>query len=171
MEDPTYGGWGGRFGIDTDGAYRNIVSDVFNGEEDSTYTLTRWFDDIQDDFAARADWCVESYENANHRPTVSVKEGLDLTAAPGERVKLHAKAADPDGDRLTYKWWQYFEADTYDGEEDGSLSAIGASTDTVSFMVPEDAEDGDTIHMIIEVEDNGAHGMKHYQRVIVTVEE
>ena len=176
LEDPTYGGWGGRFGIDTDGAYRNIVKDYNPYKEgddkmDGNYTLTRWFDDIQDDFAARADWCVDSYEDANHRPTVSVKEGLDLTAAPGERIKLHAKATDPDGDHLTYKWWQYFEADTYDGEEDGNLSAIGASTDTVSFVVPEDAEAGDTIHMIIEVEDNGAHGMKHYQRVVVTVEE
>lgn len=173
MEDPTYGGWGGRFGVDTDGAYRNIVEDYnpYSQREDGNYTLTRWFDDIQDDFAARADWCVKSYDKANHRPTVSVKEGLDLTAAAGERVKLHANATDPDGDDLTYKWWQYYEADTYDGESDGELSAIGTSTDTVSFVVPEDAEAGDTIHMIIEVEDDGAHGMKHYQRVIVTVAE
>ena len=173
MEDPTYGGWGGRFGVDTDGAYRNIVKDYnpYSQKEDGNYTLTRWFDDIQDDFAARADWCVKSYDKANHRPTVSVKEGLDLTAAAGERVKLHANATDPDGDDLTYKWWQYYEADTYDGESDGELSAIGTSTDTVSFVVPEDAEAGDTIHMIIEVEDDGAHGMKHYQRVIVTVAE
>lgn len=169
MEDPTYGGWGGRFGEDSDGNFRNIVSDVFNGQNDTTYTLTRWFDDIQDDFAARADWCVKSYADANHRPTVSV-DNLDLTAAPGERVKIKAKADDPDGDSLDYKWWQYFEADTYDGVEDGAISMIGASTDTMSFKVPEDAKNGDTIHMVIEVEDDGAHGMKHYQRVIITVD-
>lgn len=168
MEDPTYGGWGGRFGEDSDGNFRNIVSDVFNGKNDTTYTLTRWFDDIQDDFAARADWCVKSYADANHRPNVSV-ENLDITAAPGERVKLKATATDPDGDNLDYKWWQYFEADTYAGVEDGTISLIGASTDTMSFKVPEDAKNGDTIHMVIEVEDDGAHGMKHYQRVIVTV--
>ena len=104
MEDPTYGGWGGRFGVDTDGNYRNIVSDKFNGKDDTTYTLTRWFDDIQDDFAARADWCISSdYSKSNHRPTVKVREGIDLTAKPGERIKLHADATDPDGDRLDYK--------------------------------------------------------------------
>lgn len=116
MEDPTYGGWGGRFGVDTDGNYRNIVSDKFNGKDDTTYTLTRWFDDIQDDFAARADWCISSdYSKSNHRPTVKVREGIDLTAKPGERIKLHANATDPDGDRLDYNWWQYYEADTYSG--------------------------------------------------------
>lgn len=170
MEDPTYGGWGGRFGSDADGNYKNTVEDSFNGKLDKTYTLTRWFDDIQDDFAARADWCVSSdYSKSNHRPTVKVTEGLDLTAAPGERVKLHASATDPDGDGIDYKWWQYFEADTYDGESDGVISMIGKESDTMSFKVPEDAQDGDTIHMIIQVKDDGAHNMTHYQRVIVTV--
>ena len=132
MEDPTYGGWGGRFGVDTDGNYRNIVSDKFNGKDDTTYTLTRWFDDIQDDFAARADWCISSdYSKSNHRPTVKVREGIDLTAKPGERIKLHADATDPDGDRLDYNWWQYYEADTYSGSEDGEISMVGKESDTM----------------------------------------
>lgn len=171
MEDPTYGGWGGRFGVDTDGNYRNIVSDKFNGKDDTTYTLTRWFDDIQDDFAARADWCISSdYSKSNHRPTVKVREGIDLTAKPGERIKLHADATDPDGDRLDYNWWQYYEADTYSGSEDGEISMVGKESDTMSFVVPEDAQDGDTIHMVITVKDDGAHNMTHYQRVIVKVQ-
>lgn len=171
MEDPTYGGWGGRFGVDTDGNYRNIVSDKFNGKDDTTYTLTRWFDDIQDDFAARADWCISSdYSKSNHRPTVKVREGIDLTAKPGERIKLHADATDPDGDVLDYNWWQYYEADTYNGSEDGEISMVGKESDTMSFVVPEDAQDGDTIHMVITVKDDGAHNMTHYQRVIVKVQ-
>lgn len=171
MEDPTYGGWGGRFGVDTDGNYRNIVSDKFNGKDDTTYTLTRWFDDIQDDFAARADWCISSdYSKSNHRPTVKVREGIDLTAKPGERIKLHADATDPDGDGLDYNWWQYYEADTYNGSEDGEISMVGKESDTMSFVVPEDAQDGDTIHMVITVKDDGAHNMTHYQRVIVKVQ-
>lgn len=155
----------------TDGNYRNIVSDKFNGKDDTTYTLTRWFDDIQDDFAARADWCISSdYSKSNHRPTVKVREGIDLTAKPGERIKLHADATDPDGDRLDYNWWQYYEADTYSGSEDGEISMVGKESDTMSFVVPEDAQDGDTIHMVITVKDDGAHNMTHYQRVIVKVQ-
>jgi hypothetical protein len=32
-----------------------------------------------------------------------------------------------------------------------------------------DAKSGDTIHMIVEVQDDGAHTLKHYQRVVITV--
>lgn len=122
-------------------------------------------------FAARADWCISSdYSKSNHRPTVKVREGIDLTAKPGERIKLHADATDPDGDRLDYNWWQYYEADTYSGSEDGEISMVGKESDTMSFVVPEDAQDGDTIHMVITVKDDGAHNMTHYQRVIVKVQ-
>lgn len=119
---------------------------------------------------ARADWCVaDEFSDANHRPTVTVEEGLDLTAQPGERVKLHADGADPDGDLLTYKWWQYYEADTYKGTEDGKFKIIGGDSNVASFVVPADAKDGDTIHMVVQVTDDGAHNMNHYQRVILTV--
>lgn len=172
MEDPTYGGWGGRFGVEEDGTYKNTVQDYdpYAGKMSEEYTLTRWFDDIQNDFAARADWCVaENYEDANHRPTASVEEGLDLTAVPGERVMLHASGTDPDGDYLNYEWSQYYEADTYTGERDGKIEMIGEKTDIMSFTVPEDAEDGDTIHMIVKVKDDAEAPMCHYQRVIITV--
>ena len=172
LEDPTYGGWGGRFGVMEDGTYKNTVKDynVYTNSQDTAYTLTRWFNDIQSDFAARADWCIASdYADANHMPSVSVKEGIDLSAAPGERLKLHAEGSDPDGDKLTYKWWQYYEADTYDGTADGNMSVTGKNTDTASFVIPEDAQNGDTIHMVIQVTDNGAHNLNYYQRVIITV--
>jgi hypothetical protein len=38
-----------------------------------------------------------------------------------------------------------------------------------SFPVPADAKPGDTIHLILEVTDDGTPALKHYQRVIVTV--
>ena len=50
-----------------------------------------------------------------------------------------------------------------------TIALSGSDTDTVTFTVPEDAKSGDTIHIIAEVQDDGIHGLKHYQRVILTV--
>ncbi|MNW42051.1 hypothetical protein D3C74_192140 [compost metagenome] len=199
MENPTYGGWGGRFGVVNDKLFRNTVLDydMHTKKFEAEYSLMRWFDDIQNDFAARADWAIASdYKDANHNPTLTIKEGLDLTASPGEKITLHAEGADPDGDQLTYKWWRYFEADTYEdskvkpaqvkpellgdmqlglhrevakGEKVNTIDLQGSDTNTASFIVPADAKSGNTIHIIAEVQDNGKHPLKHYQRVIVTV--
>ena len=194
MEDPSWGGWGGRFGADG----KNTVGDFdpYDSQFEASYTLTRWFDDIQNDFAARVDWCTaKSYEDANHAPSVSVTQGIDLTAKAGDEVTLTAVGEDPDGDNLTYRWWRYFEADTYnDGVSEPELKDFdaggmvldrtaevkdakgldtielsGTDTEEVTFTVPADAKSGDTIHMIVEVQDDGAHKLKHYQRVVITV--
>jgi hypothetical protein len=50
-----------------------------------------------------------------------------------------------------------------------TIELTGADTEEVSFTVPADAKSGDTIHMIVEVQDDGAHTLKHYQRVVITV--
>ena len=199
MEDPSYGGWGGRFGQTGEKLYQNTVVDYdpYTEQYEAQYTLTRWFTDIQNDFAARVDWCLTDDESAvNHAPSVSVQEGIDLTAAPGETVTLTAVGEDLDGDALSYRWWRYFEADSYqdsaitneieeedagglllnltrklvDGEATDTIAITGADQAQMSFTVPEDANPGDTIHMVAEVQDDGAHQLKHYQRVIITVE-
>lgn len=199
LEDPTYGGWGGRFGVVNDTLWRNNVLDFdpYTGQYEAEYSLMRWFDDIQNDFAARAAWGVaDTYEEANHAPSVSVEEGIDLTATAGETITLHAKAQDPDGDNISFKWWRYAEADTYEeakveknevvnemlgdllfsikrelaeGEAVDDIVLEGADTDTVTFTVPEDAKPGDTLHMVVEAIDSGDFNLKHYQRVIITV--
>lgn len=193
LENPSWGGWGGRFG--TDG--KNTVGDFdpYSRAFEASYTLTRWFDDIQNDFAARVDWCTaSSFGDANHAPSVSVTEGVNVNAAAGDTVTLTAVGTDPDGDTLTYHWWRYFEADTYDdgavipeledinmglvldrtaavtdGVAPDTIALSGADTEQVTFTVPADAKSGDTIHLVVEVTDDGEHHLKHYQRVVVTV--
>jgi hypothetical protein len=96
---------------------------------------------------------------------VAVTSGLNLTAAPGSAVRLTATASDPDRNTLTYKWWQYADADTYPG----TIGFSPADALTTTFHVPPDATQGQTIHALIQVMDNGAPPLTSFQRVIVTV--
>ena len=94
-----------------------------------------------------------------------------MTAKPNETVKLSGKANDPDGDKLTFKWWQYEEVGTYKGKlkmettnrRDGKFSVS-------TFTMPKDIKKGETIHIILEVTDNKTLPLTRYQRVIVTSE-
>ena len=88
--------------------------------------------DLQNDFAARADWCVNDYKNANHAPVVKIKGDLDISAKPGQTIKLSASATDPDGDQVSYSWWEYKEA----GSSNGDVVITGAESKEVSVVVP-----------------------------------
>ena len=130
--------------------------------------MWRWSDALQNDFAARADWCVKSYEKANHQPVVVLAHAADMKVQPGATVKLSAKGtSDPDGDKLKYRWWLYQEAGSYEG----TIEIRDAGKQDASFMVPGDAGKGKTVHIICEVTDTGTPQLTRYQRVIVTVEE
>jgi hypothetical protein len=80
-------------------------------------------------------------------------------------VQLEGEVSDPDRNAVTVKWWQYNDAGTYPG--DITLSAPIALKTT--FRVPDDANPGQTIHVILEATDNGVPQLTRYQRVIVTV--
>ncbi len=144
----------------TKGDYSPLTDNV-----ERTFSLTRWVPYLQNDFAARADWCVMEYADANHQPVASVAGKLDRTVKAGKKVTLKGKAKDPDKDSLTYKWWQYREAGTCDSKVD----LVSSNGKKARFVVPADAPSGSTIHLILEVTDNGTPALTHFQRVIVTV--
>jgi hypothetical protein len=137
----------------------------YTGEVDLFYPQMRWTEVLQNDFAARADWCVKEYADANHAPVASVKGNLDLTVKPGQKVTLKGAATDPDGDSVSLCWWQYREAGTSDKE----LVLDGADGLSVRFPIPSDAQSGETFHLILEAMDNGVPALRHFQRVILTV--
>jgi len=83
---------------------------------------------------------------------------------PGETVKLAATATDPDGDELTFRWWQYSEADS----AAATVTIAGSnSADEASFVVPD--EPGKQVHIILEVTDNGSPPLVRYQRIIYNI--
>jgi len=140
------------------------------------HAMNFFIPDIQRDFAARADWCVTpAKEAANHNPSITIKEGLDITGKPGEWISLNAETSDPDGDYVTVDWYNYVEAGTYRSSKDtdpskpSSIPIVGKGTRAMSFVIPEDAKNGDTIHMIAKATDDGEHNLMYYQRVVITV--
>ena len=192
-ESPDWGGWAGRYVRIRSNTWLDPVHEIgYEYPEGRWYTssawgrqrlkknikndteliaylepIWRWTEAFQNDFASRADWCVESFENANHPPVVSINHSLDLNVAAGELVQLDASGTiDPDGDKLNYHWWQYDEADSYDG----LVEILKNETQSAAFNVPEDARKGSTIHIICEVTDNGTPSLTRYQRVVVHIE-
>lgn len=192
LENPDWGGWGGRYVKIRENTWLDKVpvegyeyparwwgengwgraslrpGSTVSLEKRSEYfkPLWMWTDVYQNDFAARADWCVKPFAEANHQPVVKLKNALDLEMIKGAKVKLSAKgSSDPDGDKLNFKWWQYEDAGTFKGR----VSIKNADCSKASFMVPENAKSDDTIHVICEVSDNGSPSLTRYQRVIVTV--
>lgn len=178
---PAYGGWGGRYVLyqsyaETRPIWTHNVDarDAVVGPDGRTYvsnqaTIWRWRRAYQHDFAARMDWCVKPFDEANHNPAVVVNgiEGtavLSITAPAGEPFTLTAEGtSDPDGDNLSYRWWVYREAGTYPGE----VMIEGADSPVARVQVPTDLGDR-TIHVILEVTDDGTPALTSYRRVIIT---
>ena len=164
--DYTLGGWGGR-AVYASGNYMEDGADENeSGETDAHWTFQRWLRAAQNDWASRNDWCVaERFEDANHQPDARVAGELISTVAGGSTVTLDASpTTDPDGDVLTFKWWQYHEADSADAKI--TITNPDAQTGA-SFAVPN--ESGKQVHVILEVIDNGSPPLTRYQRLIFNI--
>jgi hypothetical protein len=167
---PEWGGWGGRFQNSDRRVYRDAIDRV-GAQGDARSTVWRWRPAYQADFAARLDWCVaDSFEKANHPPVAAVngdttRQVARLTARAGEKVELSAaRSHDADGQPLSFHWFVYPEAGTFRGVIE--LSSTGRETATV--IAPE-VEASRTIHIIVEVRDNGQPPLTSLRRAVVSV--
>lgn len=144
-----------------DSIYKNIYTPVW-----------RWRQAYFDDFKGRMDWCVASFENANHHPVASVNSDATekvyfLTAKPGTKLVLDGSdSSDPDNDALFYHWWMYKEPSTYDKE----VEIQNAKTSIATTFIPKNAK-GKTIHIIFELtDDNNIGKLTDYRRIIIEVD-
>ncbi|HYE32552.1 MAG TPA: nucleoside hydrolase-like domain-containing protein [Methylomirabilota bacterium] len=171
---PGWGSWAGRHGLQPDAGPRRYYwanqLDSWSGSTNRDNTLIRWAVDLQNDFAARLDWCVKPRDQANHRPVAVVNgdNSLDILrvgARPGSRLKLSAEGStDPDKNALAYDWHVYPEAGSYNGD----VEVEGADLVNAEFSIPRAAA-GKEIHIILAVRDIGAPPLASYRRVIVQV--
>lgn len=161
-EHPEWGGWGGRYLV-RDGIF-TPAADSVGGEVGPRQTVWRWRPAYQADFQARMDWMVRPPGEANHPPRAVVAGERARRARPGERLSLDASASsDPDGDTLRFRWWIYSEAGSHPG---GAMVDNDAAPRAV-LRLP--SEGSGTVHVILEVTDDGEPALTRYGRVVVEV--
>jgi hypothetical protein len=178
FEEGSYGGWGGRqlskqplnpFSLPaSDTSQQGMVATLSSMNEQSNKNANAYpdfFPAAQNDFAARLRWSVTpKYSDANHEPSVTIEGPMNVLASPGETIRVNAKVSDPDGNKLSTKWWQ-FMVGTYPNKVDIS----SANTAQTKVVIPKDAVAGQTIHLILEATDDGTPALTSYQRMIITV--
>jgi hypothetical protein len=188
---PEWGSWGGRYEFYTPPPHRRLLEpetrpfwtdaqDEVMGVDGKWHTtnhatIWRWRSAYQNDFAARMDWTVRPYAEANHPPVAILAHPAELSAKPGERVTMSAEgSSDPDGDTLSYLWFYYYEAGTFTTANARTPDVVpieNADHARASFVVPtRRVLRNGTMHFIVAVTDNGTPALTRYQRVIVNVE-
>ncbi|TGO31630.1 hypothetical protein BHYA_0469g00010 [Botrytis hyacinthi] len=167
--NPTLGGWGGRAKQYSSSPDLWVLVDkerAMNGSEVENYTTDRWISAAQNDFAARMQWTLTSdYRNGNHAPSIEILNGNWVHARAGSSVKLSSRVSDPDGDRITVSWWQYWEEGTYAG----TVEIADGFNNGVTLKIPKDAQRGQTISVIAQAKDDGHFPLTRYQRVLIQV--
>ena len=129
-------------------------------------TIWRWRKDFQNDFAARMDWTTKPYTGANHPPVVKLDPGERLTVRSGESFMMSAAgSSDPDGDSLSYLWFQYPEAGSYKQQ---IKLGYAENYPTVTGQAPMVTKE-ESAHFIVKVTDKGSPALTRYGRVIVTI--
>ncbi len=188
-EHPDWGSWGGRYELYTPRMrkwfYEAETRPFWSDTEDEVLgvdgkwhtsnkaTIWRWRAAYQNDFAARMDWTIKPYAQANHPPVARLQHPNQLTARSGERVELSAEGStDPDGHTLAYDWFHYGEPGTLllsSGRTGAPLRIEDAKSIKASFTAPTVTRP-ETLHIILAVTDQGTPPLTRYQRMIVTVQ-
>lgn len=187
-EHPDWGSWGGRYELymprmqkwfiepETRALWTNAEDEVLGADgkwhTSNKATIWRWRSAYQNDFAARMDWTIKPYTEANHPPAAKLNHANQLKAKSGERVSLSAEGStDPDGNALSYEWIYYGEPGTFvlaTARTGAPLKIEDANKSNAWFTAPK-VTNPETMHVILAVTDQGVPPLTRYQRVIVTV--
>lgn len=194
-DHPDYGGWGGRYEFylptfedsntgmfkrenwpkdepETRPIWTNANDSVVSSIDKKPYsgnreTIWRWRTEFQNDFAARMLWTTKNFSECNHPPVPMLVHSDRITVKSGDQFRLSAAGTiDPDGDSMSYLWFQYKEAGTYKGTV--SLRPYAPNLYEIPVTAPV-VDTVQTIHFILKVTDKGTPSLTRYKRVIVTV--
>ncbi len=188
-EHPDWGSWGGRYEFYTPRYHKwflepetrpiwsnaddEVMGDDSSWHKSNKATIWRWRSAYQNDFAARMDWTIKPYSEANHPPVPKLNMPDRITATAGDTVRLSAEgSSDPDEDSLSYSWFYYKETGTFatgNARTGQPLKIVNSNNVNAWFIVPvKRLLRYGTMHIILAVTDNGKPNLTRYKRVIVT---
>jgi hypothetical protein len=143
-DHPDYGGWAGRYKLifDLEARHFHDTTDHYTSEIDGSTqhsgaaSIWRWRTAVQHDFASRMRWTMEEDESKLQKPPVVVVNGDDSIkfitkqCSVGDTLEFDASGSySPNGAKLTYKWFQYKEIDSYIGPV-----STGYYTGTIAYL-------------------------------------
>jgi hypothetical protein len=166
-QHPQWGSWGGRFEPLKAGSFTD-AKDTVDSATDSRAAVWRWRPAFQADFQARMEWCVKPRAQANHAPLAILngdrsRQVLHPSAKAATELALSAAgSSDPDGNKLTYRWFIYPEPGTY-----RAPVTLRSDGPTATIAMPPDITAGQTIHVVLEVTDDGTPPLTSYRRAVV----
>lgn len=198
INEPSWGGWGGRFSakkvadfwsrhvdIKVDEqkkapfyTYREVSDHWVDPQDGKVYNnnyvpVWRWREAMFNDQICRMDWCNKSFKEANHNP-VAVVNGdrsndiIRLEVMAGEELQFDASGTS-DPDGDPVKYkWWVYEEA---GSYAGKLRISNPSEAKTKVRIPTGAG-GSQIHLILEVkDDNKIASLFDYRRIVIEVED
>jgi len=198
IDQPSWGGWGGRFSARKVPDFWSRHSDIKQDEQGNTpfYThrevsdvwvdpesnieysgdyvpVWRWRASMYSDQVARMDWCAKPFEEANHHPIAAVNGNtghtiIRMAANAGEILSLDASSSTDPDDDRLEYSWWVYPEA---GTYPGHLVIDQPGMDKTSIKIPTGAG-GKQIHLILEVKDlNPIVSLYDYRRIVIDVDE
>ncbi|WP_282136701.1 nucleoside hydrolase-like domain-containing protein [Seonamhaeicola maritimus] len=197
INQPSWGGWSGRFTKDKTKNFWSRHKDIKQDEEkvapfyvyseapdkwidpqnDSLHVgnftpVWRWRMAMYNDQICRMDWCTKPFEEGNHHPVAAFNGDTSnaivrLNAKAGETLSLDASASTDPDNDELNVSWWVY---TEAGTYGGIIAIPNNNKSTTSFTVPKDAS-GKQIHVILEINDeNSIASLYDYRRIVIDVE-
>ncbi|MFC1761520.1 nucleoside hydrolase-like domain-containing protein [Planctomycetota bacterium] len=196
IDQPSWGGWSGRFSAKKTKNFWSRHKDIRQDEQavapfythsevsdtwtdphsgitysDNYVPVWRWREAMYNDFKCRMDWCVQPYDKANHHPVAALGSDrtdsiIRMTAAPGETIDLDASASTDPDKDVLSIRWWQYQEA---GTYAGQVHIPSPNKAKTQLTIPTGAG-GKQLHIILEIKDNNPIvPLFDYRRLVIDV--